>query len=83
MQEGLPMHVSCGFGAGFVACVVGSPVDVLKTRIMNKHPDTGQSVGSLIASMLAKEGPMAFYNGFTTNLMRLGSWNVIIFVVLE
>jgi len=38
MREGLPMHISCAFGAGFVAVMVGSPVDVIKSRIMNREP---------------------------------------------
>ena len=83
LREGLPMHILCAFGAGFVACIVGSPVDVLKTRIMNRKPGDGQSVAGLVASMIAKEGPLAFYKGFTANFMRLGSWNVVMFVSLE
>ena len=31
-------HITCAFGAGFCAVMVGSPVDVLKTRIMNLKP---------------------------------------------
>ena len=83
MAEGFPMHFTCAFGAGFVACIVGSPVDVLKTRIMNRKPGSGESVPGLIGSMIAKEGPLAFYKGFTANFMRLGSWNVVMFVSLE
>lgn len=33
--------------------------------------------------MLKNEGPLAFYKGFTSNFMRIGSWNVIMFVTLE
>lgn len=33
--------------------------------------------------MVANEGPLAFYKGFTANFMRLGSWNVVMFVALE
>lgn len=83
MSEGFPMHFLCAFGAGFVACVVGSPVDVLKTRIMNRPAGSGDSFAALVGSMIAKEGPMAFYKGFTANFMRLGSWNVVMFVSLE
>ena len=83
MKDGLPMHFICAMGAGFVACCIGSPVDVLKTRIMNRKPGDGQSVVGLIGSMLAKEGPLAFYKGFTANFMRLGSWMVVSFVSLE
>ena len=83
MKDGLPMHITCAFGAGGVALLVGSPVDVLKTRIMNRKPGSGQSVFGLVGSMIAKEGPLAFYKGFTANFMRLGSWNVVMFVSLE
>lgn len=38
MQDGIPMHLMCALGAGFVATVVGSPVDVIKTRVMNSKP---------------------------------------------
>ena len=83
MPDGLVTHIGCAFGAGFVACVVGSPVDVLKTRIMNRQPGSGQSVFGLVGGMIANEGPLAFYKGFTANFMRLGSWNVVMFVSLE
>lgn len=33
--------------------------------------------------MISKEGPLAFYKGFSSNFMRIGSWNVIMFVSLE
>jgi solute carrier family 25 uncoupling protein 8/9 len=38
LPDCLAVHIACAFGAGFNAVVVGSPVDVLKTRLMNKLP---------------------------------------------
>jgi len=35
MKDGVMCHMTCASAAGFTACCVGSPVDVLKTRIMN------------------------------------------------
>ncbi len=29
------LHFACGFSAGFIAVCFGSPMDVVKTRIMN------------------------------------------------
>ena len=83
MPDNIMTHIACAFGAGFVACIVGSPVDVLKTRIMNIQPGQGETPMSLVSNMLTKEGPLAFYKGFTANFMRLGSWNVVMFVTLE
>ena len=37
----------------------------------------------MVGSMIAKEGPLSFYKGFTANFMRLGCWNVVMFVSLE
>jgi hypothetical protein len=34
----LGTHIMCSFGGGFNAVMVGSPVDVLKTRLMNMQP---------------------------------------------
>ena len=53
MPDNIAMHVSCGFGAGFVACIVGSPVDVIKTRVMNIPPGTKQTPLGLVASMIS------------------------------
>lgn len=35
VPDSLGLHIACSFGAGFNAVIVGSPVDVLKTRLMN------------------------------------------------
>lgn len=83
MPNNLGTHIVCAFGAGIAAVMVGSPVDVLKTRIMNRKPGSTQGVFGLVGSMMKNEGPLAFYKGFTSNFMRIGSWNVIMFVTLE
>jgi solute carrier family 25 uncoupling protein 8/9 len=33
--------------------------------------------------MVRNEGLLSFYKGFQANFMRLGSWNVAMFVTLE
>ena len=83
MREGLHTHILCAFGAGLAAVLVGSPVDVLKTRMMNKTPGMPTGALAIIAHTLKHEGPLAFYKGFIANFMRLGNWNVIMFVTLE
>lgn len=81
-RDGLPCHISAAFGAGFCATVVSSPIDVVKTRYMNS---TSQYSSVLeCAKCLARQGGLlAFYKGFTPSFMRLGSWNICMFVTFE
>lgn len=83
MPNNLGTHIACAFGAGFMAVLCGSPVDVIKTRLMNKTPGQPTSVFSIVPNVLINEGPLAFYKGFQANFLRLGSWNVVMFVTLE
>jgi len=83
VPDSLSLHIACSFAAGFNAVVVGSPVDVLKTRLMNQVVGQPTNPFKMIAWIFANEGPLAFYKGFTTNFLRIGSWNVIMFVTLE
>jgi len=82
-KDSLPLHIACSFGAGFNAVCVGSPVDVLKTRLMNKVPGQPTNPFVMAGWVLKNEGLAAFYKGFTANFMRIGSWNVVMFVTLE
>uniref|UniRef100_UPI00398F5327 dicarboxylate carrier UCP2-like n=1 Tax=Pristiophorus japonicus TaxID=55135 RepID=UPI00398F5327 len=83
MTDNLPCHFCAAFGAGFCTTIVASPVDVVKTRYMNSV--LGQYTGALncTITMLAKEGCAAFYKGFMPSFLRLGSWNVVMFVTYE
>lgn len=83
LSDGLHTHIICAFGAGLNAVIVGSPVDVIKTRIMNKAPGQSSSILQIIPEMVAKEGLGAFYKGVSANFMRIGCWNVCMFVALE
>eukprot|EP00062_Callorhinchus_milii_P012601 gi/632959819/ref/XP_007895843.1/ PREDICTED: mitochondrial brown fat uncoupling protein 1 isoform X1 [Callorhinchus milii] len=83
MTDNLPCHFLSAFGAGFCTTVIASPVDVVKTRYMNSSPGQYKSALNCAWTMLIKEGPTAFYKGFVPSYLRLGSWNVIMFVSYE
>lgn len=74
-------HMLAGLGAGFFAVCIGSPVDVVKSRMMGDS--VYKSTADCFIKTLKNEGPLAFYKGFIPNLGRLGSWNVIMFLTLE
>lgn len=48
MEDGISCHLVSSAIAGFVACIVGSPVDVLKTRIMNAKPGQYAGIGDCV-----------------------------------
>ena len=79
----LHTHIACAFLTGLVVVCVGSPVDVLKTRVMNRKTGGSESIPQLVAKMITKEGPLAFYKGFTANWWRQGSWMCVFFISLE
>mmetsp|Transcript_11234 Transcript_11234/g.41128 ORF Transcript_11234/g.41128 Transcript_11234/m.41128 type:complete len:306 (+) Transcript_11234:81-998(+) len=83
VQDGIACHLISGLGAGFCAVCVGSPVDVVKSRVMGDS--TGKYKGTLdcFIKTATQDGILAFYKGFLPNFGRLGSWNVIMFLTLE
>ncbi|XP_039084634.1 mitochondrial uncoupling protein 3 isoform X3 [Hyaena hyaena] len=83
LTDNFPCHFISAFGAGFCATVVASPVDVVKTRYMNSPPGQYRSPLDCMLKMVAHEGPTAFYKGFTPSFLRLGAWNVVMFVTYE
>lgn len=83
MKDGTLSYIAASTITGFVTAFIGSPVDVTKTRIMNAKPGTYSGVGDCIIKTIKNDGPLAFYNGFTTNASRIISWNVVGFVTLQ
>ncbi|NWU40241.1 UCP2 protein, partial [Hylia prasina] len=83
MTDNVPCHFVAAFGAGFCATVVASPVDVVKTRYMNASPGRYRSALSCLLALLRQDGPAGLYKGFVPSFLRLGSWNVVMFVSYE
>ena len=81
-KDGTMVHLMSGFTAGFIATIVASPFDVVKTRVMSS-PDAYTGVVNCFTRTLSEEGPMAFYNGFIPNFTRLGLWTCVTFVTME
>lgn len=74
-------HLLAGLGAGFFAVCIGSPVDVVKSRMMGDS--IYKSTLDCFLKTLRNEGPFAFYKGFLPNFGRLGLWNAIMFLTFE
>ncbi|XP_027931962.1 mitochondrial uncoupling protein 2-like [Vigna unguiculata] len=74
-------HLLAGLGAGLFAVFIGSPVDVVKSRMMGDS--TYKSTFDCFLKTLLNEGFLAFYKGFLPNFGRVGAWNVIMFLTYE
>ncbi|NXB73349.1 UCP3 protein, partial [Donacobius atricapilla] len=81
--DNVPCHFVAAFGAGFCATVVASPVDVVKTRYMNSSPGQYRNALSCLLALLMQDGLAGLYKGFVPSFLRLGSWNVVMFVSYE
>ncbi|XP_074015889.1 putative mitochondrial transporter UCP3 isoform X1 [Numenius arquata] len=81
--DNIPCHFVAAFGAGFCATVVASPVDVVKTRYMNAGPGQYRNALSCLLALLMQDGIAGFYKGFVPSFLRLGSWNVVMFISYE
>lgn len=82
-KDNVVTHILSGLGAGFFAVCIGSPVDVVKSRVMGDKDKRFAGVVDCFVKTAREEGLGAFYKGFLPNFYRLGSWNVAMFLILE
>jgi len=88
LADNISTHLLCGMTAGFVATCCGSPVDVIKTRIMNQKVNVDgtkeyPSAYRALVKIVTNEGFFGLYKGFWPNFARIGSWNVVMFLTFE
>jgi len=82
-QEGLRLHLAASLFAGLFCSITSNPVDVVKVRIMNDKTRQYRGIGHCVRTILANEGPTAFYKGFLMCWARLGSHTVITYLIFE
>ena len=82
MEDAMPAHLTCAFGAGFTAVIFGSPLDFCTTRQMN-NPQVYRTPIDVFTKTIKNEGPTAFYKGFIPNVARMGVFNMVLQVTLE
>ncbi|KAI8051256.1 mitochondrial carrier domain-containing protein [Syncephalis plumigaleata] len=70
--------------SGLVATTACSPVDVIKTRVMNAPPGS-EFKGTLrmMGHMLRHEGVSSLFKGWVAAFTRLGPHTIITFIILE
>ena len=83
-RDATPAHIGASFGSAISALLIGSPFDVLGTRLMQPEAVAeGKSALQFTADMLRAEGLGGFYKGATMNLARLWSFNLVFWLGFE
>ncbi|KAL1130632.1 hypothetical protein AAG570_011874 [Ranatra chinensis] len=83
------VHTLSSICAGFVAAIMGTPADVIKTRVMNQPTDNKgrgllykSSIDCLI-STVKNEGFLALYKGFFPVWIRMAPWSLTFWLSFE
>ncbi|KAM0727224.1 Mitochondrial uncoupling protein Bmcp [Formica fusca] len=86
-------HFVSSFAASMGSAVASTPIDVIRTRLMNQrrvhvannklssHIYNG-SIDCLVQT-IKYEGVLALYKGFVPTWFRMGPWNIIFFITYE
>ncbi|KAF2074773.1 hypothetical protein CYY_003919 [Polysphondylium violaceum] len=84
-QDNINTHLIASTIAAFVASLVTSPMDVIKTRIMNSSKSSTVYKGTFdcFAQTFKSEGVAAFYKGFGPYFLRLGPHTILTFIFVE
>mmetsp|Transcript_9266 Transcript_9266/g.13908 ORF Transcript_9266/g.13908 Transcript_9266/m.13908 type:complete len:299 (+) Transcript_9266:123-1019(+) len=88
VPDGPLAHFAASGGAGTVSALVSTPVDVVKTRLMNaaggnKEAMQYKGVIDCFINMPRKEGVLSLYKGFWPLATRKVAWTVVFFIVNE
>ena len=74
-KEPAYLHIICSFISGIISGVSASPLDVIKTRVMNSPvPITPLQATKYI---IKNEGILGFYHGLSLTIIRYLPWSII------
>ncbi|KAK9315139.1 mitochondrial carrier domain-containing protein [Lipomyces starkeyi] len=81
-SKSIHTHFAASILAGLVATTVCSPVDVVKTRIMNEK-ERHQPAVVILKEAVRSEGILFAFRGWLPSFIRLGPHTIVTFIVLE
>lgn len=87
-------HFISSFVAGLGSAIASTPIDVIRTRLMNQRRIAVANAGTTAATLytgsfdcalqtVRNEGVFALYKGFIPTWIRMGPWNIIFFITYE
>ena len=68
-----------GFVAGFVASLLTTPVDVIKTKLMVNRESTSNTISETFRSILKEEGFKGFFRAWHIRAISIASVSIIFF----
>ncbi|XP_048840994.1 mitochondrial uncoupling protein 4 isoform X1 [Brienomyrus brachyistius] len=89
IQDNSVCHGLASTCSGLVAATMGTPADVIKTRIMNQPRDTCgrgllyKSSLDCLLQTIRGEGFMSLYKGFLPTWMRMAPWSLTFWLTYE
>ncbi len=89
-RDNATTHACSSLAAGLVAAFLGTPADLVKTRMMNQPCDPITGHGLLFRSSLhcletvaKEEGVLALWRGWGLNWARMAPWSLTFFLSFE
>lgn len=89
-QDTAHTHASASLVAGLVAAFLGTPADVVKTRLMTQPVDPVSGHGMVykgsahcLVTVVREEGGLALWRGFFLNWTRMAPWSLTFFLSFE
>ncbi|XP_017774582.1 PREDICTED: mitochondrial uncoupling protein 4-like [Nicrophorus vespilloides] len=89
IRDGLPTHIASSAFSGLITSLLSTPLDTLKTRMMNQPVDKRgrgkvyRSTWNCLRKTWRFEGIKGVYKGFVPNCMRNSPWAVIFWIIYE
>jgi hypothetical protein len=82
-KDGPVAHFTASTIAGLIAAIITSPMDVVKSRVMNAEKGFYKNSIDCTIQTLKNEGPLAFYRGFMPYAVRLTPHTIVTFLAFE
>ncbi|KAK7112433.1 mitochondrial uncoupling protein 4-like isoform X1 [Littorina saxatilis] len=88
LHDNYVTHSLASVCSGLVAALMGTPADVVKTRVMNQPTKDGKGLlykGSIdcLVKTVKKEGFLALYKGLLPIWARMAPWSIVFWLTYE
>jgi len=82
LEDNYITHTLSSICSGLIAAIIGTPADVIKTRIMN-NPDLYSGSLDCFMKAVRHEGFLSLYKGFLPTWARMAPWSLTFWLCFE